>query len=340
MTQKLRVNMISESAISVQGHGVHTAYEEMCRALESRDDVTLIRNRFREHIDCDIIHLHTVGSRTWGKLIQDGPKKVISAHVVPDSFIGSLIGATLWRPLASWYLRWFYNRADLVFAVSAHTKHELEKLGVNVPIEILHNSIDTARYRQHDALTRSTTRQSYGIADDAFVVIGAGQVQPRKRVDLFVAAAKALPEVTFVWVGGMPFGHLAADYRDMERLMDETVPNLIFTGMVELEDMPSLYQMADLFWLPSEQETFGLVVVEAAATGLPVLLRQSDDYADTFGDDVYYGTDETFVDDIRLIVSDKSLYRQLAARAGTLAARFDNVKMAERLVEYYRSLVQ
>lgn len=331
--------MISESAISVQGHGVHTAYEEMCQLLEARDDIELTRNRFREQIDCDIVHLHTVGSRTWGKLLQDGPKKVVSAHVVPDSFIGSLIGARFWRPLAIWYLRWFYNRADLVFAVSAQTKRELEKLGVTSSIEILHNSVDTTRYCADNSSVRSELRAQYGIADDVFVVIGAGQVQPRKRVDLFIAAAQALPEVTFVWVGGMPFGHLAADYRDMERLMEVKLPNLIFTGVVELEEMPALYQLADLFWLPSEQETFGLVVVEAAAAGLPVLLRESDDYADTFRDDVQYGRDETFVQDIQLIVSDAAHRQKLVENAERIAERFDSKRIGAQLVKFYRSLL-
>lgn len=337
---KLRVNVVSESEISVQGHGVHTAYEEMCRGLEARDDVVVTRGRFRERVDCDIIHLHTVGSRVWGKLLQPGPKVVVSAHVVPDSFIGSLIAAQLWRPLAKWYLRWFYNKADLLLAVSAQTQRELQELGVTAPIEVLHNSVDTARYQAVSPAVRQGIRRRYSIAKERFVVIGAGQVQPRKRVDLFVEAAKALPDVTFVWVGGIPFGHLAADYRDMERLMDEQLPNMVFTGMVELADMPSLYAMADLFWLPSEQETFGLVVVEAAAAGLPVLLRQSDDYTDTFGTDVRYGTDDTFVDDVRLIATDAAVRQALREGAGRLAARFDSKAVIERLVELYRGLLR
>lgn len=337
---QLRINMISESAISVQGHGVHTAYEEMCRLLEVRSDVVLIRNEFSKYIECDIIHIHTVGTRTWGKLLQDGPKKVISAHVVPDSFVGSLVGARFWRPLAVQYLRWFYNRADLVFAVSAQTKRELLALGVKKPIAVLHNSVDTARYQLADDITsRTATRKKYGIAEDTFVVIGAGQVQPRKRVDLFVKAAKALPEVTFVWVGGMPFGHLAADYRDMEKLMATKLPNLIFAGMVELEEMASLYQMADLFWLPSEQETFGLVVVEAAAAGLPVLLRRSDDYADTFKNDAQYGSDESFIGDIRMIQSDLAHREMLIKGAKAIAQRFDSEVIGEALVDHYRSLL-
>ena len=65
--QKLRVNMVSESEISVQGHGVHTAYEEMVSSLRKRSDVELITGEFGRQVDCDIVHLHTVGPRLWKK---------------------------------------------------------------------------------------------------------------------------------------------------------------------------------------------------------------------------------------------------------------------------------
>jgi len=58
--------------------------------LERRSELKVIRGRFGELVDCDIVHLHTIGSRTWRKLLQKGPKKVVSVHVVPDSFVGSI----------------------------------------------------------------------------------------------------------------------------------------------------------------------------------------------------------------------------------------------------------
>lgn len=48
MSKKLRVNIVSESEISVQGHGVHTAYEEMASSLEQLKDVEVIRGHFGE----------------------------------------------------------------------------------------------------------------------------------------------------------------------------------------------------------------------------------------------------------------------------------------------------
>ena len=53
---------------------------------------------------------------------------VVSAHVVPDSFIGSLIFSRLWQPLARLYLKYVYNRSKEVIAVSPQVKIELERL--------------------------------------------------------------------------------------------------------------------------------------------------------------------------------------------------------------------
>ncbi len=336
--QKLRVNMVSESEHTTKAHGVHTAYVEMATALEKRDDVELIRGEFTKLIDCDIVHIHTVGPMTWPKLFQRGPKKVISAHVVPDSFIGSFVLAKHWSFAARWYLRWFYGRADLLLAVSEETRRDLLAMGVTSPIEVITNSVDTEKY-QKPAVPRDAVRKKLGIPENAFVVIGAGQVQPRKRVDSFINAARKLPNVSFVWMGGVLFGAIASEGSAMRRLMDSAPENVIFPGVVPLEEMVSYYHAADLFWLPSDQETFGLVVVEAAASGLPVMVRDIPDYDATFGEDALRVNDKTSVSAITELRDNPARYKAWQQRAKSLATRYDSKRTAEQLVKLYGQLV-
>ena len=331
--------MVSESEISVQGHGVHTAYEEMANSLEQLKDVEVIRGHFGEQVDCDIVHLHTVGSRTFRKLFQKNVKVVISAHVVPDSFVGSLIFARFWKVFAAWYLRWFYSRADLLLAVSDQTAQELKELGVKAPIEVMYNSIDTEKYR-FSPVSRTKIRAGLNIPESAFVVIGAGQVQPRKRVDCFIAAAKALPDVHFIWVGGMPFGKIATDNKSMQRMMDNPLSNVHFTGIVPLDKMSSFYHAADMFWLPSRQETFGLVAIEAAASGLPVMIRDIPDYDNTFGpESVRENSDAGFIEQIQKLKNDGNYYDRYKTLSKDIARKFDSKESAVRLVGLYRKLL-
>jgi 1,2-diacylglycerol-3-alpha-glucose alpha-1,2-galactosyltransferase len=337
--KKIRINIVSESEISVQGHGVHTAYEEMCRSLEARDDVEVIRGQFGKKIDCDIIHIHTVGPHMYKKLAQKGPKKVITAHLVPDSFVGSLLFARAWKPLAKGYLKWFYDRADYLLPVSDETARDLQKMKVKAPSEVMYNSIDTSRYKKAPR-SREAVREELGIAKGAFVVIGAGQVQPRKRVSDMLAVAKKMPDVRFVWVGGMPFGGLAADNAKMKRMMENAPANVKFAGIVPLEDIGSYYHAADAFWLPSIQETFGLVVVEAAASGLPIILRDIPDYDATFGNDALKpATQQEYIETIDRLKDDKAFYKKWQVGAQRIAQRFDSKEAAERLVQIYRDLL-
>lgn len=332
----MKINVVSESEFTVQGHGVHTAYVELTNALKKLGcDVET--NTWRE---ADLTHIHTVGTYALRHLLLRPGKKIVSAHVVPDSFVGSLVGAKLWLPFARVYLRWFYNRADVIFAVSDETKRELVALGVKKPIEIVYNLIDTSRYRT-TAADKIAARKNLGIAKDTWVLVGAGQVQPRKRIDSFIETAKKLPDMQFVWVGGMPFGKLAAEHKRMAEMIETAPENFSCTGVVKLEDVKQYYQAADAFWLPSEQETFGLVVVEAAAAGLPVVLRDIPDYNETFRDGAVMVTDETVSSALERLRTDTSFYeRQRKLAKERIVVRFDSVEGAKRVEKIYEELLK
>lgn len=340
--KKITVNMASESDISVQGHGVHTAYEELLSALEKRNDVRVIRGGFRRHVACDVYHLHTIGLHMWRKIFDRSAKKVVSAHVIPDSFIGSIILAKYWRFAAVWYMRWFYNRADKVLAVSKTVAEVLHKeLKVpNEKIELFYNSIDTERYFTTSAVKR-VARENIDIRQDDFLVIGVGQVQPRKGLDVFVKMARALPDVQFIWVGGMPFGKIAADNHAMQKIIDTAPPNLRVTGVVPLDKVVQFYQAADLFVLPSRQETFGLVVVEAAAADLPIIVRDIPEYDDTFANDVLRcRTDKEFIKAVTELRTSATAREQWKEKSKQIAKRFDSKVAAKRLVSLYSELLK
>ena len=331
----MRVTQVSESTFTVKGHGVHTAFYELTEALKKQPNIRIRVNRFEA---ADIIHIHTVGIFSMLFLLFAPGKKVVSAHVVPDSLVGSLVGAKFWLPLATRYLRWFYNRADLVVSVSDSTKRDLEAMKVRARIEVVYNLINTGRYEATDA-DRASARKKLGYSADQWLVVGSGQVQPRKRIDSFVAVARQLPHIQFVWVGGMPFGKLAAENGTMKRIIEDAPPNVLFTGVVELEQVRQYYWASNVFWLPSSQETFGLVVVEAAASGLPVVLRDIPDYAETFGDCAVLATDETFAEAILQLREDQSYYAHAVTRSAEISERFGVERGVERMLEAYRSLL-
>jgi len=114
--------------------------------------------------------------------------------------------------------------------------------------------------------------------------------------------------------------------------------NVTFTGLLKREEVKQWYHAADLFFLPSNQETFGIVIVEAAAAGLPVLLRDLEQYRDTFGDGYEKGTDESFAGIIERFASDEVYRRQWQEAAVAIARRYDAQAGARRLMEVYEQV--
>jgi len=332
--------MVSESDISVQGHGVHTSYDEIATALEKRDDVTVVRGDFGHQTPCDVVHFHTIGPRTWRKLLQKGPKKVVTAHVVPASFVGSIVLAKYWLFAARWYMRWYYNRADMVLAVSGMVVEALHE-ELHVPrskITLMYNTIDMGRYAP-TKMSKQAARTRLQIDPAAFVVLGNGQVQPRKRLDVFVAMAKGLPDVTFIWVGGIPFKQLGADYKAMEKLMTTLPQNMKITGVVPHAEVKDYMQAADVFCLPAMQENHPMCVLEAASAQLPIILRDIPEYDDTFARDALRcTTNEEFINAVKELRQPEAA-RAWKAKTKHIAERFDSKHAAAELMQLYRSLV-
>lgn len=338
--KKIRVNMVSESDITVQGHGVHTAYVEMAQALERRPDVALQRGGFGKKLDVDIIHLHTIGFYAYRKLLQRGPKKVVSAHIVPASLVGSIILAKVWLPLAARYMRWFYGKADVILAVSGTVARILHE-DLRIPkekIQVFYNTINMSRYNATNN-ERREARKKLNVKNDAFVVVGNGQVQPRKRLDIFVRMAKALPDVEFIWVGGIPFKQLGADYAEMQKLIASAPKNLTITGVIPHEDVRDFFLVANVFCLPAEQENHPMCVLEAASASLPIVLRDIPEYNDTFGDDAIRCQDDDFVAAITSL-RDAKKYKVQQEKTAAIAERFDSSEAAERLVALYNGLIK
>lgn len=333
--KKLVINLVSESEFTVQGHGVHTAYLEMRHILESQPDVKLLVND-KPKSTTDITHIHTFGFFSLRRLLsRKGGLKVVSAHVVPDSLVGSIVGARAWMHAFKYYLRWFYNRANLVIAVSPYTEKELLRLGVKRPIVVLSNSIDTDQYKNTQAEKRRCRRE-LGLSDDKFVIIGNGQIQPRKKFDTFINIAGKLPDVQFIWIGGIPFKAAGAGYAKLSHQMKHAPDNVLITDVISLERARLYMKTGDLMFMPSTQETFGLAIIEGAACGMPVIVRNIHDYDATFGDLVTRSDEKDFAELIRRFMVDDNLYADGQRKSKQLAEKYDSQTIGKQLMKLYR----
>ena len=330
--------MLSESEFTVKGHGVHTAYLEMKNALKQRKNIDIETNTKRA---ADIIHAQTIGFYVQRHLRKHGKaKKVISVHIIPESLIGSIKFAKFYLPIMKIYMKLFYNQADLLLACSGKVAKILkEELHVKPRVEILYNFVDMKKYRLKNG-EREKARKKLKLSENDFVVIGNGQLQPRKRVDSFINVAKNLPEIKFIWLGGIPFKSLGDSSGKMEKMIKSAPENVHFTGIIPLEKVRNYLAAADVFFLPAEQENHPMSVLEAAGAGLPIILRDISEYNDTFRGDAIMGNDANFAKKIGKLHSDKAYYEKAKVGSARIAKRFDSVSGGRQLEDFYRELIE
>jgi 1,2-diacylglycerol-3-alpha-glucose alpha-1,2-galactosyltransferase len=328
------INLISETEYSAKDHGVHTAYLNYAAMLEENGE-KVVKNSWKK---ADVTSIHTLGPLGLYKLLMSKPT-VVTAHIIPDSFVGSLIGIKYWYGLLKWYLTFAYSRANLVLAVSPKVESELIKMGVKSKIKLFPNPINTRLFKK-DLEARTREREKLKILDDDFVVLGAGQIQTRKGISDFIETARKLPQIKFVWIGGQPFKTITEVDKKLSGEIEKKPNNLLLPGVFKYKEMPAIYNIADVFLLPSFQENAPMAVIEAASTGLPVVLRDLPEYKMLYKNGYYIGAkDNDFVSVIQKLFEDKKFFQECVNDSKKLAEEFSFSTLGPSLIKDYQSLI-
>ncbi|MGD6806249.1 MAG: glycosyltransferase family 4 protein [Candidatus Bathyarchaeia archaeon] len=162
--------------------------------------------------------------------------------------------------------------ADKIIAISNATKEYVLRLGAKPSkIKVIYNGVDIARFRIIPG-KREEMRKKLGIPQDAVVVLTVRRLVYKNGVDTLLGcaniAAKKNAKIVFVAVGKGP--DMESVRQQIEQLSISA--NFRLAGFVSDADLPSYYNLADLFVLPSKSgEGLPLVAMEAMACGLPVI---------------------------------------------------------------------
>lgn len=173
--------------------------------------------------------------------------------------------AFLVKPIQS-YLRWFHNATQLTCVPSRDTEMALRQFGVTCPLVVVGRGIDTERFSPQRY--SQTLRQQWGADEDTTVMIYVGRLSSEKEVNVVINAFTAYQKhqqhkVKLVLVGDGP------DRTRLEKLVG--AEQVIFMGSLSGTALAEAYASANVFVFASQVETFGNVVLEAMASGLPVI---------------------------------------------------------------------
>lgn len=177
-----------------------------------------------------------------------------------------------------------YRSLDGVFSISTQNFNEmLEKLPVATEkIHLVFNGVDLEKYNPRVV---STIREELGLKNSDLLITAVGNLSRRKGVFEFLEAAKKLSaennNLYFIWAGD---GSYTDSYTlDSLRFDVKDYSNIRLLGY--REDIPSIMSGSDLFVLPAYEEAFGLVYVEAMASGLPIIGCQAGGVVDIIDSD-------------------------------------------------------
>ena len=215
------------------------------------------------------------------------------------------------------YMHWFYSQMDRVYVNSqSYLERWVDKGLAREKLAILPRGLDTelfsTSHRKEDFWKRRGAK--------AKVALYVGRISKEKELDFLARVATGMGKneaISFAFVGEGPF---------LEELKRK-VPQGIFTGVLRGEALSQAYASADLFVFPSTTDTYGNVVVEAMASGLPVvvsdqggpseLLRDSQD-----GEKVVTGDVGKWISAIeRLSLGQNSVKEREARRQRTVMGR-------------------
>lgn len=250
--------------------GIGRALDHQKRALT---EVGIEYTLDPESTDYDILHINTYGIKSHNmvkKARKLGKKVIYHAHSTEEDFKNSFIGSNQLSPLVKKYLVGLYTKADYLITPTPYSKKLLEGYGIELPIAAISNGIDLKKFTP-SIEKEQKFKEYFNIEKNQKVIICVGLYFERKGLIDFVEIAKKLPEYRFIWFGHTPMYSIPKAIRDIVK--EEHPENVEFPGYIKGDIIEGAYSAADLFFFPSNEETEGIVILEALASHQQVLVR-------------------------------------------------------------------
>jgi len=240
----------------------------------------------------DVIHINTIFPESYflgRKAKRQGKKVIYHAHSTEEDFRNSFLFSNQLSPLFKKWISICYASADLIVAPTPYAKELLDGYGLGRPVVAVSNGIDLDFFKRNSE-DAACFRERFRLSRDDKAVISVGLTIERKGILDFVELARRLPQYKFIWFGHTNLNTVPARVR---AAVETKLDNLLFAGYVPPEILKEAYSGSDLFLFPTYEETEGIVLLEALAMRLPVLIRDIPIYRNwlTDGVDVYKAAD-------------------------------------------------
>jgi glycosyltransferase involved in cell wall biosynthesis len=230
--------------------------------------------------------------------------------------------------------RYVYRQADYRLATSKRVKLELEAHDFG-PTGLWRRGVDPQVFAPTYDATEMRQRLTNGSPDKTLLLF-VGRVAPEKQIEQIKHVLEAVPNTHLAVVGDGP-------YREKLEKLLEGMP-VTFAGYLKGEALSAAYCAADIFVFPSAIETFGLVVAEAMAAGLPVVTSRVGGVPELIESGVngyiFEPNDiQQMITDVKLLAEDLALRQQIGQRAHASVQDLTWSAIMDDLVKDYQRVI-
>lgn len=228
------------------------------------------------------------------------------------------------------YLKTLHNQAQVNLCTSQATQEQLLRAGIK-RIRVWPQGVDSGRFDPSLASDEWRNRLSGGHPDRT-ILLYVGRLAPEKHIERLMPVLDEVGNVSLAIVGDGP----ARQYLELEFSGNSTV----FTGLLYGEDLARAYASSDIFLFPSTTETLGMVMLEALASGLPVVAARAGATGEVVEDGVnglLYETrsNNSLVDAVKLLVEYQDVRKKMSTEARLAAERVNWAAATRTLRRYY-----
>ncbi len=239
-----------------------------------------------------------------------------------------------YRPLVRFF-RWIHNHADLNLCPSTVTQRELMAQGYR-HVQVWTRGVDSNLFDPRCRDVGWRQRLSEGEPDKTLLLY-VGRLSPEKRVDWLAPVLDALPDARLAIVGDGPARS------QLERQFANRAVH--FTGYLSGLDLAAAYASADIFVFPSANETLGNVVLEAMASGLPVVAARSGGLLDHVVDGetgflFEPESQDALVEAVRRLVDQPYLARAIGVKGRSHIVHQSWERVLDGLIAQYSALLE
>lgn len=242
------------------------------------------------------------------------------------------------------FIGYSFRKSDAILAVSNYVKNETVQRGADPnKVSVVYNTVDAVRFTPSS--NKHTIRKKLGLSDN-FTVFSLGGLIPRKGFEYLVRAVPQVieeyPDAKFI-IGGV--GPLRSTLVKLSSDLN-VEKNIVFSGRISDAVLPLYYKSADLFVLPSSNEGHSVALLEAMASGLPIITTHGGGNPETVID----GFNGLLVDPKRsgslagailTIISDEKLRQSFGEKSlALMREKFSTKQQVEKLVKIYQQVLK